>query len=306
MTNQSDRVIKRWSDQAADTSGFSSAVYWQALPEVRAYVNRRGTGGTENATWVDYCLEVHLSGKLPVENMLSIGCGTGGLERELAARKSFQYCDAVDISPTAIEIARQTAHEAGYTNISYQAADANVLQLPPKHYDVVWFSGSLHHIEALEHVYLEVASTLKPDGWLFFNEYVGPSRFNFTHRQKNVIAAMYALIPERYRRSFVPGAPLYPEAPPIPDPKEVAAVDPSEAVRSAEIMPLLDKYFKVMKRHNVGGTILQFLLSGIAGNFAGDDPDAKRVLQALITLEETLIDIGDLDSDFVIVAAQAK
>jgi len=306
MPSQVDRVIERWSAQAENPSEFSAAVYWLAIPEVHAYFTRRATGGLNYPDWVTYCLGEFLAPILPAERMLSIGCGTGGLERQLAAKNAFAQCDAFDISSAAIDLARQHADEAGFHHIEYRADDGNHVNLPFRHYDAIWFNGSLHHIEALEHLLLECAGALKPNGWLLVNEYVGASRFALTSRQKTLLNALFAMIPERYRRSFVPGAPQYASAPAIPDPLMVAHTDPSEAVRSGEILEVLQRYFTIVRLNKSGGSLLQFLLSGIAGNFAGDDLDAKRVLQILMQIEETLIDIGDLESDFVLIAAQAK
>jgi hypothetical protein len=83
-------------------------------------------------------------------------------------------------------------------------------------------------------------------------------------------------------------------------------VDPSESVRSSEIMPLLSRYFDVLECNKTGGTLLQFLLAGTAGNFRQDDPDSMQALEMLFKIEDTLIDIDELDSVFVCVAAVPK
>ena len=41
--------------------------------------------------------------------MLSIGCGSGALERDLFTLNAFRHCDAIDIAPTAIETAIKAA-----------------------------------------------------------------------------------------------------------------------------------------------------------------------------------------------------
>ena len=96
------------------------------------------------------------------------------------------------------------------------------------------------------------------------------------------------------------------KAAPLPDPEEVRRVDPSEAVRSDEILTVVDSLFAIDALNKCGGSILQFLLCGLAGHFTPEDPVAMRYLDAIIGFEDVLIDSGDLPSDFVVVAARAR
>jgi SAM-dependent methyltransferase len=57
----------------------------------------------------------------------------------------------------------------------------------------------------------------------------------------------------------------------LPTERSVIAVDPSEAVRSAEIVPVLQRYFEIVEYKPLGGALLQFLLADIAGNFERDE-----------------------------------
>ena len=75
----------------------------------------------------------------------------------------------------------------------------------------------------------------------------------------------------------------------LPTERSVIAVDPSEAVRSAEIVPVLQQYFDLVELRPLGGTILQFLLADIAGNFQQDEAGAQ-LLEMLFAIEDALID----------------
>jgi SAM-dependent methyltransferase len=303
------QVADLWSRNLAGSAEFSPDVYWLAVPEVyRSYI-RAATRGRREDSWVNDCVAEFLAGRTPVERMLSIGCGAGSLERHLQDLSAFRECDAWDIAPTAVETARRLAREQGRQGIHYDVRDANTPGFllspisPEAHYDAVWFNSSLHHIEALERVCEGVARSLKPDGWLFVHEYVGPSVFALTPRQKQVIRAAFDLIPERFRRT---GPSTLAEAPAIPDPVQVMAVDPSEAIRSADILEVVGHYFDVVECNPAGGTILQFLLQGIAGNFRPEDPESMEVLDLLLRIDRTLVGVGDLQSDFVVLAARRR
>ena len=82
------------------------------------------------------------------------------------------------------------------------------------------------------------------------------------------------------------------------------AVDPSEAVRSAEIMPVLQTLFDVIEFRPLGGAILQFLLADIAGNF--QDEVGEQLLENFFRLEDTLMACGDLPSDFAYIVARPR
>lgn len=91
----------------------------------------------------------------------------------------------------------------------------------------------------------------------------------------------------------------------LPTARSVIAVDPSEAVRSAEIVPLLRQHFDIREYKPLGGTILQFLLADIAGNFEPDEAGA-RLLEMLFAIEDALIDAGHIESDFAYIVAAPK
>jgi len=50
---------------------------------------------------------------------------------------------------------------------------------------------------------------------------------------------------------------------------------------------------------------LQFLLADIAGNFAQDEA-GERLLKMLFAIEDTLIEVGALPSDFAYIVAAPK
>ena len=305
---QAESVGEFWS-RKLQGSDFTPERFWGHVPEIERRVLRRLSPDRSAGSWAEVCVREHLAGRTPVERMLSVGCGTGELERTLARLNAFRECDAWDIASGGIEIARRLAREEGFDHIHYEVRDVTTAEdtdLPPERYDAVWFESALHHIEPLERVCEQAARTLKPDGFLFLNEYVGPSSFAFSPRQKELIRAAFALIPARFRRSFEPDGPAYLSSAPIPTPAEVRAEDPTESVRSADILTVIPDYFDVVSRRETGGSLLQFLLHGIAGNFQEGDPESLRILRMLIEIEDALLETGEVRSDFVVIAARPR
>ncbi len=73
--------------------------------------------------------------------VLEIGCGTGLLARELAAKRGAKVT-AIDLSPRMIDVARvRTPSSLG---IEYRVAD--ILALSPRGFDVVIAINALHHL----------------------------------------------------------------------------------------------------------------------------------------------------------------
>ena len=300
-------IAARWSAQQPGAGAFSRAVYWLAIPEVDARYQRRACAGDTTRRWFAHLVDTHLGPAAARARMVSLGCGTGGLERKLHALGAFAHFDAFDVAPGAIDGARRDAAAAGMTSIDYQVRDLQAEGVPRRSYAAAWFNGSLHHIERLEYVLDEVRDSLAPDGWLFVNEYVGANAFGYGPRQRECIAAAFRLLPARLRRSCIAGDEgRLMEAAPLPDPDEVRRVDPSEAVRSEDILRAIEARFDVVERNDCGGTLLHFLLAGIAGNFRADDAEAMRYLEMLFAIEDALIDGGELASDFVVLAARPR
>ena len=136
---------------------------------------------------------------------------------------------------------------------------------------------SLHHIEALEHVLQQCRQALRPRGLLLVNEFVGPSRFQWTERQLDMANTALASIPSALRRDLAKGGlKTTVERPTV---EHMIRTDPSESVRSAEIERLVKDHFAVVGEWNWGGTLNHLVFQNIAGNFdprTGGPPRHRR------------------------------
>jgi SAM-dependent methyltransferase len=178
---------------------------------------------------------------------LTIGCGTGGLERDLVRRDLVERIDAFDGSVGSLALAAKMAADEGLqSRIHYFAADFNAPALPKGMYDLVLFQESAHHVLRLEKLFHAVLSALKPDGVVYMDEYVGPSRFEWNEAMM-----------EPYRRIYETIDPALRAWPTIDVP--VMIDDPSEAVRSSEIERQLGVGFETVERRPYGGNLLSIL-----------------------------------------------
>ena len=104
--------------------------------------------------------------------------------------------------------------------------------LPGSDYDAIYFNSSLHHMSDLDSILQSCSNALKHDGYLFINEYIGPNRFDFSKREREVMTSVFQTIPIKYRISqadYDKGKIRTHLA--FPSPEEVDRVDPSEAIK---------------------------------------------------------------------------
>lgn len=98
---------------------------------------------------------------VPCAAALEIGCGTGGLARQLAARAG--HVLALDLSPAMIQIAQ--ARSAGYTNIDYRVTDVLSWDWPAEHFAGIISVATLHHLPLAE-ILPRLRAALRPGGVL--------------------------------------------------------------------------------------------------------------------------------------------
>lgn len=295
-----ERVADVWGEAAEEkTSGPPRG--WLDSPILRDEVRRRQTGRVD-VDWPEA-----LAGQLGLPRdgrWLSLGCGPALLEIACAARGLFSAMDAVDISERALDVARRTAGERGVTSIRFSTGDIDPPRIEPATYDVVLFNMSLHHVKGLASTLETVHSALRPGGRLFVNEYVGPSQFQFGKGQLALVRSLLDAIPERLRVDLTTGKP---KSEYLRQPVEHWwSADPSEAVRSDEILEALAERFDVVFRRDYGGALLALALEHIVHNFREDDPEAVTTLRFAALLDELVTAHRILPSDFVLLALARK
>ncbi len=291
-----DVVSSLWKKRAEDLASAARPTAWSDLPVLHEMYIQPLLSGKLKLGWMEYVS--HLYFPKPLPRALSLGCGGGALERHGLQLKIARYFKGIDVSEGALELARKTAVEKRCSrSIDYEAADLNALVLPENEYDTVFASQSVHHIEALEHYFDQVRRTLKPGGLFVLNEFVGPNQFQWTDVQVNHAQRLLDELPEKYRQSLRGnGLKTVIHRPTI---EEMNRVDHTEAIRSRDILPELEKRFEIVERRDFGGTLLMLVLDDIAGNFY-DTPQDRALLKRMCDEEQRLFASGELTSDFTL------
>jgi ubiquinone/menaquinone biosynthesis C-methylase UbiE len=294
-------VSKLWETRAAELIENEKPTSWTDSPLVQQMYIHPLISGRANIGWLESVSEKYFTS--PVSTALSLGCGGGGLERHAADLKIAQNFVAYDVSEGAIELAKNLAKKRGLRQLTYRVADLNTLVHPENNYDVVFASQSLHHIESLEFYLDQVERTLKPNGLFIINEFVGPNQFQWTDLQVRHAQLLLETIPERYRQ-IIQGHGLKTEIA-RPSIEFMNQIDPTEAIRSAEIIQQVSMRFETIEKIDFGGTLLQLVLADIVGNFS-DTPEDRAILQNLFDEEQRLLQSGELESDFILMVMRNK
>ncbi len=294
------QVNKIWSEQAGSWAG--KGLHWLEHAAVQKRINTMVSGSTDLDRF-QYFIHKYFPGKKPVQRVLTLGCGIGELERGLAQIGFASEYEAVDIAEGAISKAIQAAKEQNFAQIKYRVGDLNRLVLQADHYDVIFGVSSIHHVFSLESLFQEVRVGLKPGGYFFLDEYIGASQYQWPDEQVDAINRTLELLPAELRRSITRRAELKSSVA-RPTIEAMNEGDPSEAIRSAEIVPLLKKYFELLELRGYGGGLLQMLLDDITGNFREGDPSAEAWLLRLFEIEDELTTTGRLRHDFAVLIAR--
>lgn len=288
-------------DKPVDADIFRGWLDWDFVEE--EYI-RPQISGSRSVDYFGHFLNTHIKSR-PVKRALSMGCGGGNLERAMIAWNAVEHIDAFDFSPESIRLAVELAemYHIG-DRLHYEVQDANHLRLPSESYDFAIAKMSLHHFENLEGVFEQVRQALKPDGLFVFSEFIGPTRYQWTDLQLKLINAILVVLPKRNQWNAYGKTTL--DRIDRPTIEQMLAIDPSESVRSAEIMPVLKNYFDVVEYKPYGGALTHMLLTHVMSSFDLKDADQVAILRLIFLFEQTLMEHDVLPSDFAYVVARPK
>jgi SAM-dependent methyltransferase len=254
--------------------------FWGAQPLVRRLINRRVTGDPNRwpLEWFK-----HRYAPVPLSRGLSIGCGSGALERDVLAKGICREMEGIDFSREAVAQARRAGRERGFHSLGYRTGDVNRLSLPAERFDAVFFHGSLHHIRQLERVLDQVHRALRIGGLIYIDEYTGPARDEWSDEKWRFARAAFEALPQALKNRPQLMIPL-----PLDD--------PLESVRSSAIPALFRERFAMLEDRPYGGNILWFVFPCL--DMKELLRDRTGALSRLIALEEHLLDDEWVESYF--------
>jgi 2-polyprenyl-3-methyl-5-hydroxy-6-metoxy-1,4-benzoquinol methylase len=288
------RVVAHWADIDP------SMQEWWAIPAVQQRWNTFASGDRA-VTFPMHVARTHLADRSGLR-ALSLGCGTGGNEINWARLGVFEQIIGVDISPERIDAANAEAKRQGLDDrLLFRVADAHELIRNNETYDVVLGLHSLHHFDELDKTMVHVAQLTDPKGFLVVDEFVGPTRFQWTAAQLAAANELLAELPPERRRT-VDGRIKHRAI----RPSRMAMIldDPSEAVDADRLLPAIRANFDVVEELPYGGTVLHVALSGISQNFLADDAETRALVERCFRFEDE--HLAELGNDFAFMVCSPR
>lgn len=217
--------------------------------------------------------------------LLSIGSGKCKHEFKFAAYNNFKEIVCIDISEKLINEAKKYAKMNGYNNMRFEVQNLYNYEIKENSYDIILFHASLHHFKNIDHLLgTKLKKTLKKNGLLIINEYVGPNRIQYPKHQIKQINETLKVIPKKFRQRYklnvyknkVYGSGLL----------RMIIADPSECVNSESIRPSLHKFYDVKHEVNLGGNLLMPILKDLSHHFLENTKEKEDVLNNLFKAED--------------------
>lgn len=282
--SQQETATSHWDGMYANVTRSA----WTQNLQVSHALHRRMTDQPE--FWLAWLFHQYLP---PVGRLLSIGCGDGVHENIIARYGLAKSIVAFDASPVAIERARAEAEAGGWhvdfsVRLFEEFADSPG---PEGEFDVVLFSGSLHHVKDLEGMLSAVRRVLKPDGKVVVNEYCGACYQIYPKSQAEIVDRILETIPREFKAA---------DKLEIPTIEQVMASDPTEGVRASLIPQLISVYFEAEYERFLGGGLLHPIFTCLNGDRVNDDsPESRMLVDMLIRMDDELTRSGALGHDFM-------
>jgi len=268
-----------WDDIGAHIGKATVDAFWLSHPAVRARVNERISGDARRGP-LDW-FATRMAGRLPFSEGLSVGCGTGGLERDLIRRGICRAVTGIDTAQPPLDYAKERAREEGLADaIRYERADAMTFLDAGRTFGAVFFHAALHHFERPADLLGRVARALCPGGILYLDDFIGPSMNTWSWRRLFLPNLVYYLLPPKVRRPGLVRSPVNPE-------------DPTEAVAAGEILPALDTHFRILERRDYGGQLTSLIYPNLArpdGTPRSPAPERfDRAVRLILRIEDRLM-----------------
>jgi len=226
----------------------------------------------------------------PVRRAISVGCGIGAKEWNLIQRGLIEHFDLYDVSEANIEHGKKHAEQFGLGDkVTYHLAD--VFQVPiSDDYDLVYWNNSLHHMSDVVDAMVWTKERLRPGGLFAMDDFVGPTRFQWTDENLRWANLVRANLSERYLQNpWEPGTLVSREVY-RSTPEYVMALDPSEAADSGRIVDAIVRMFPNAEIIPTGGALYHLALNDIFCNFSTQDDLA--LLRQILLLDKLLAEKG--------------
>jgi len=191
--------------------------------------------------------------------------------------------DCIDINEQSIKLGQQK-DKLENVKINFLQQDINELYLEPNVYDIVFASGSLHHMVNHEHIVEEVKKGMRPDGVFIVNEPVPKNGNRLFDETVKIANEVWKLIPTNYKLDCIDKNHQKKFLQQLPDMDQ--SVDGFECVRSEELPEILKNNFKI--KYEVAGFAFarRFFNKRFGCNYNLGNETDKAIIDLILKLDE--------------------
>ncbi|MGD0397464.1 MAG: class I SAM-dependent methyltransferase [Syntrophobacteraceae bacterium] len=212
--------------------------------------------------------------------ILSLGCGYGGIEIEIARSLEKPYeIIAVDLNDSIFNRADKEAMTKGF-NIRFLSLDLNFVEIRENAFDVVFAHASLHHLLNLEHVFSQIYRGLRENGRLIVQDIIGKTQVLFWKENVDFAIDIVRNMPPQYKPDSLDEQAI------IPPYVEPSIQKGMEGIRQEEIESQINKYFTPIKMFKYGSFMRLICTHPELGKRICPDNEADRkYLETLFRLD---------------------
>ncbi len=271
--------------------------YWFNFQTIRELITTRLTGSAD-VTWFTQQI---LERKTPFGRILAFGDGYGMAAEAIQTRRDTSELVYFNLAAGEGKRCEETLEKVAMDKpYRFVQADANQFVYDRLGmFDTIIDVGAFHHLKNFETAFPRINGILKKDALLYIDEFVGPSKYNYSQRVLDIINDWLQTLPDSLvanrkpvkKADFIS---LWERCP-----------DPSEGIRSGDLDQALMDNFRLLSCDDVGGTLLQpfFLTSYLSPcrlNITNwhNSPEGKEWAATLVHREEELLKTMEITSDY--------
>jgi len=281
-------AAKYWDSQMSANKAYR--LRWWDDRTTLQHINRLVIGRPIDGIHAGFhdCIGKFSGGRM--DRAISVGCGVAAKEMDLVKKGFVGHFDFFEISPASIERGKHIAELNGIT--SQLAFNQGGFEDAPMtgDYDLVYWNNALHHMPDVVESLVWSKKQLRAGGLFAMDDFVGPTRFQWTEENLRWANLVLATLSDRYLQSpHVPGT-LVARQVGRPSPEYVAALDPSEAADSGRILDAMKVVFPDATIIPTGGALYHLALNDLFCNFVTEDD--LCVLNQILLLDGLLAEKG--------------
>lgn len=227
-----------------------------------------------------------------VSEIVSVGAGDGSVEMDIAERmlaKGFRQfrIDCLELSPHLIGRGEANARARGLGDIvRFIRADLTNWQAI-RRYGAAFAHHSLHHIEALEHVFDEIQRSLCDQGAFITSDMIGRNGHMRWPEVEAILSRIWSAMPDHYRYNHQ----LSRHEPAFVN-FDCTSEGSFEGIRAQDIMPELLKRFHFEKYVAWGGLTDVFVDRCFGHNLSQDNAEDCAFIDRLAQADRALLRLG--------------